>query len=116
MTANYYDSTGILFDQFADARMKAAFSRFSKEFGPQLLLLAKRFESELAGEGGSVTYIDFQPTFKQFYFYGEPTSFGLDKFGAYGSCLVGAYGETLSESFGMNVTRRGEHMRLLQMQ
>jgi len=38
--------------------------------------------------------LDLAKLFRRFYYYGEPAAYGFEPFGAYGSCLVGAYGET----------------------
>jgi phospholipase/lecithinase/hemolysin len=92
---NYYDASEIPYDQFADDTMKNKLTTFSVDFGKQVELLAEGYRQQLAGEDSesSVTYVDLVPLFKQFYFYGKPSSYGYDAFGAYGSCLVGAYEE-----------------------
>lgn len=103
---NYYDASEIPFDQFTDIATKAVLTQFSSDFGNQVSLLAKGFQSQLASQGGSVTYLDLLPLFRQFYFYGEPASFGFDKFGAYGSCLVGAYEEVPVRSLCTDADQR----------
>lgn len=42
----------------------------------------------------SVLRVDFRPLLKDFDYYAEPQRYGFGPLGKYGSCLVGAYGET----------------------
>jgi phospholipase/lecithinase/hemolysin len=92
---NYYDASEIPYDLFADSAYKTQLATFSVDFGKQVALLAEGYKQQLAGDysDSSATYVDLVPLFKQFYFYGSPLDYGYDAFGAYGSCLIGAYGE-----------------------
>jgi phospholipase/lecithinase/hemolysin len=101
---NYYDASEIPYDQYTDIATKNQLATFSVDFGHQVSTLTKRYQEQLAGKtgGGSVTYVGLMPLFKRFYFYGEPSSYGFDTFGAYGSCLVGAYDETPNRTLCSN--------------
>jgi phospholipase/lecithinase/hemolysin len=101
---NYYDASEIPYDQFTDVATKNQLAEFSVEFGQHVSLLTKGYEQGLSREngGGSATYVDLMPLFKHFYFYGEPSDYGFDAFGAYGSCLVGAYDETPNRTLCSN--------------
>lgn len=47
--------------------------------------------------GGSKTgavNVDLRPLFDDFEYYATPEAYGFAALGKYGSCLVGAYGET----------------------
>lgn len=92
---NYYDASAIPYDQFADSTMKDKLTTFSLDFGRQVATLTEGYRQQLAGDysDSSATYVDLMPLFDHFYFYGEPSDYGYDTFGAYGSCLVGAYDE-----------------------
>jgi phospholipase/lecithinase/hemolysin len=92
---NYYDASEIPYDQFTDDTMKNKLTTFSVDFGRQVAKLTEGYRQQLAGEDddSSVTYVDLMPLFKHFYFYGEPSNYGYDAFGAYRGCLVGAYEE-----------------------
>ncbi len=96
LTLNYYDSSLIPYDSFIDVASKKQLAEFSTAYDQQLSALAQGYRQELAGlpGGGTITYVNLAPLFQHFYYYGEPTSYGFDQFGAYGSCLVGAYDET----------------------
>ncbi|KAF2420948.1 SGNH hydrolase [Tothia fuscella] len=93
---NYYDAAQIPYDQYADVGTKRTLQTFSDEFPQQLSLLTNTVSQELAGKSSraSVTYVNLLLLYRHFYFYGEPIEYGFDVFGAYGSCLIGAYGET----------------------
>lgn len=93
---NYYDAAQIPYNQYADVATKNILQTFSVEFPKQLSLLTNGFRQQLTGEssGGTVTYVDLLPLYRHFYFYGEPADYSLAVFGAYGSCVVGTYGET----------------------
>jgi phospholipase/lecithinase/hemolysin len=54
----------------------------------------------------SCTSVDLADLFQHFYFYGEPTTYGFDTYGAYGSCLVGAYGETTDVTICVDPDKR----------
>jgi hypothetical protein len=86
------------------------------DFGRQVAKLTEVYKQQLAGEDSdsSATYVDLVPLFKHFYFYGEPSNYGYDAFGAHGSCLVGACEEVpnrtlcsdpIERSFGMSIIR-----------
>jgi phospholipase/lecithinase/hemolysin len=93
---NYYDATQIPYDHYTDVGMKSTLQTFSEEFPKNISLLANSVNHQLAqkSSGGTITYVNLKPLFRHFYYYGEPTSYGFDAFGAYGSCAVGVYGET----------------------
>lgn len=44
----------------------------------------------------STTNVDLRPLFDDFDYYATPQAYGFKPLGFYGSCLVGAYGETLN--------------------
>jgi phospholipase/lecithinase/hemolysin len=90
LTMNYYDASLIPYDSFTDVAGKEALAEFSTSYGEQLSMLSQKG----ACDGSTITYVDLQPVFRHFYYYGEPASYGFAPFGAYGSCLVGAYSET----------------------
>lgn len=96
LTLNYYDASLIPYDSFADVAGKEQLAEFSTAYGEQLSLISQDCNQDLAGPcgGATITYVNLVPVFRHFYYYGEPSSYGFDQFGAYGSCLVGAYSET----------------------
>ncbi|KAF2671189.1 GDSL-like Lipase/Acylhydrolase [Microthyrium microscopicum] len=93
---HYYDATQIPYDTYADPVTKEVLLKFSEDYPKQLSLLASGFRQQLAGKTSesSLTYVDFLPLYRSFYYYGTPTKYGFKTLGAYGSCLTGAYGET----------------------
>ncbi|KAF6793366.1 GDSL-like Lipase/Acylhydrolase [Colletotrichum sojae] len=48
----------------------------------------------LGGSRNEAVNVDLRPLFDDFEYYASPKEYGFSPFGKYGSCLVGAYGET----------------------
>lgn len=84
---NYYDASTIPFDTFTTVENKAQNEKWSADFGRALTDLH-------ASVPGSFYYDSAAELFPHLYYYGEPTAYGFDQLGAYGSCLVGTYQET----------------------
>lgn len=83
---NYYDISLIPFDSYTTPENKVQNHVFSNELGHALGALQKTTP-------GAVFRNLQSQLFPHLYFYGEPTDYGFDKYGAYGSCLTGVYME-----------------------
>lgn len=81
---NYPDLSLIPWDEYLPSTNKTVLRTYSDDLSSALDFLA----TEVDGY-----YVDLAPIFYDFYYYGQPTVYGFDKFGAYGSCVVGVYGE-----------------------
>ena len=84
---DYPNLARIPMDSYVDDSTKQALNTYSKELDT---LYRQSFNQSLE----SVTYVDVTPLFDEWDYYDAPTKFGFAPFGAYGSCLTGAYGET----------------------
>lgn len=84
---NYYDISLIPYDSYVEPALKETYYQFSADLEQALTKLQR-------ATPGSYFFSFARSLFPRLYFYGEPTDYGLDSYGAYGSCVTGIYAET----------------------
>ncbi|KAF5346597.1 hypothetical protein D9758_013468 [Tetrapyrgos nigripes] len=93
LSANGGSSDGV--SASISKRVLATFFRELKALYEDVMLDGIRSST---GGLNNMRFVDIMPLFEEFDYYGEPEQYGMDPFGAYGSCLVGVYQETGSDN------------------
>ncbi len=86
---SYPDLSRIPYDFYTDAQTKHKLRAFSFD-------LAELLRRAQLSDEAYLKYVDLIPLFADFEYYEMPTAYGFAPLGAYGSCLTGAYRETVN--------------------